>query len=290
MEGRLKTELGKLKVKCVEGINANLGSVSEVAKLSKQALLFNDEGVYMYDGPIDNTRKVGSLCENGLYSIDESFLKTKEKALRTSWKYNNKARHTHLRLGCLSKSGLIRAKRYNALNGLDYTNEEIEALDEIPCIGCGAAHRSMSKTSKTRGKNQPSNYRKLDTRHLRGYHDNEWAVDLYGPIPDDNHKSYKYVVYFLRLKTNYARGYPVIGKGKFPAVLETFLTEHDQQYNVKNNMKLTVLNGHFTFEGKVSKNKVKLIRVDNAMELNSEECRKIYKKHVTQSSLTKQTD
>ena len=283
-KANLECVIGSIEVHRVDGIKENLASISQMLKERKTLnIIINTFGVFLYDGILTAGTKIGTLEKEGLYSIDKSFFNTKRQlALKTGYRFKNRARTAHLRLGCISAEYLRKAKRYNSLNGLNYTEKELQSLQECPCDGCVAKANAQPTTSRTRNQNQTSDYRKFGARELRGYKLNEWCIDLSGPIPTSR-ENFKHVIYFLHLRTNYAIGYGARAKSDYPKILEHFMKEHEFGYpqgkEGRETIHLTTFSSHWTFEGTVSRDRIKMIRIDNATELNSVECKAIYRKY-----------
>ena len=84
-------------------------------------------------------------------------------------------------------------------HGTNITNENINAFDECPCIGCIAAARAKFSTSRTRGKQQLSSYR----RDGKEYHPGEYAIDFAGPIPQGRlmHRHIFFIMHLASGKT-----------------------------------------------------------------------------------------
>jgi len=79
----------------------------------------------------------------------------------------------------------------------------------------------------------------------------------------------RYGALFLHPKSNKVWVYGCRARSEFPRILELWLIELHREYPATGPPVLSAFNHTYEFEGRINKDRVKLIRVDGALELNS---------------------
>jgi hypothetical protein len=301
--GELNTKIGQITVYSVQNLSDNLASIYQMCRDHHIAVILDEHGVYVHSGGVDKENKIGTAVPKyGLYEVDKEFFvessrtrniidsikkancvketndETVEKALRTCYKFKNKARQTHLRLGSLNTSYIRLARDCESIDGLDtITDQELANLDEIVSIGEAAASRAQPSKSRKRGRNRSNSGRRMVVRKTK-YRDDEFCIDLFGPFPASR-EGFRYGALFLHPKTNKVWVYGCRGRGEFPKILELWLTDLHREYPATRPPNLKAFRHTYEFEGRISKDRVKLIRMDGALELNSASVREIYARY-----------